>query len=138
MPPRSVRLVLRPDGRRHGRRSRLRRPRRPLHDQQAVHGLYLPAAAVGLVSAAVIALSGPDPGRAATCPAKTAGARSSFAEQLRTPGLATGFAIHLVLALALYDQFNAGLPDLVLTGLILGALMGSRRERRLSPHGWQA
>ena len=88
-----------------------------LYNQQAMHRLYLTAAAVGLVSAAVIGLSGPDRGRAATGPVKTAGARFSFAEQLRTPGLAKVFAIHLVLALALYAQFNAGLPALVLTGL---------------------
>jgi predicted MFS family arabinose efflux permease len=90
-----------------------------LHHQQAMHRLYLTAAAVGLVSAAVIAVSGSDRGRATTTPQQPAAAvgRFSFAEQLRCPGLARVFAIQLLLALALYAQFNAGLPALVLTGL---------------------
>jgi predicted MFS family arabinose efflux permease len=89
-----------------------------LHSPQAMHRLYLTAAAVALVSAAVIATSRTDRGPTrAQADRAAAGDRFSFAEQVRSPGLARVFAIQLILGLALYAQFNAGLPALVLTGL---------------------
>lgn len=93
-----------------------------LHHPHGMRGPYLTAAAISLASALVIAGSARAPRDPANqAPGALAGrARLSLTEQLRVPGLPTVFAIHLVLALALYAQFNAGLPALVLTGLHAG------------------
>jgi MFS family permease len=93
-----------------------------LHHRHGMRGLYLTAAGVSVASALVIAASArPRRDRAAVAARQSdAGARLGLAEQLRIPGLPTVFAIQLVLALALYAQFNAGLPALVLTGLHAG------------------
>lgn len=93
-----------------------------LHHRHGMRALYLTAAAVSIASALVIAASArPRREPAATTAGKSDGrARLGLAEQLRVPGLPTVFLIQLVLALALYAQFNAGLPALVLTGLHAG------------------
>jgi MFS family permease len=86
-----------------------------LTNPHAMHRLYVTAAGVSLASALVIAVSGPSRGQ--TPAVSDQGARFGLAQQLRIPGLPRVFLIHLLLALALYAQFNAGLPALVLTGL---------------------
>ena len=93
-----------------------------LHHRHGMRGLYLTAAAISIASTVVLAASA-RPGRdqaAAAAGKKVGGARFSVVEQLRVPGLSTVFGIHLVLALAFYAQFNAGLPALILTGLHAG------------------
>ena len=93
-----------------------------LHHRHGMRPLYLTAAAVSLASAVIIAATARSPRAPATPTAGrvTARARLRLAEQLRVPGLTRVYLIHLVLALALYAQFNAGLPALVLTGLHAG------------------
>lgn len=92
-----------------------------LHHRHGMRGLYLTAAAVSIASAVIIAASArPRRGAASAAGKAPNRARLSLAQQLRVPGLPRVYLIHLVLALALYAQFNAGLPALVLTGLHAG------------------
>jgi MFS family permease len=93
-----------------------------LHHRHGMRSLYLTAAAVSIASAVIIAASARPPRNPATPATAKPPARTklSLAQQLRVPGLPRVYLLHLVLALALYAQFNAGLPALILTGLHAG------------------
>ena len=81
-----------------------------LHDQQAMHRLYLTAAAVGLVSAAVIALSGPDRGRPATGTSKYCRYPVQLRRAAAQPRPGQGGRAPPGAGPALYAQFNADDP----------------------------